>query len=294
MILKETETTCFAWALIPNHFHLLLKTGATPMATVMKRLLTGYSMQYNRRHKRQGHLFQNRYKSILCQEDPYLKELVRYIHLNPIRAKLVGNMRSLDVYRYAGHSVLVGKQKAAWQDTDYVLGFFGATVSSARRRYKEFVQKGIADGRRHDLTGGGLIRSAGGWAAVKALRKAKALQKGDERILGDGDFVEAVLSGAQETYERKYRMKASGIDVENLAGKVAEILGLEQAKVWDSGKQPQVVQARSLLCYWATSELGISQVWLSKRLGLSQPAVSLAVSRGRAIAARNNYTLENL
>jgi REP element-mobilizing transposase RayT len=89
-IVQESRTRCFAWALIPNHFHLLLKTGAIPIATVMKRLLTGYAMRYNRRHKRFGHLFQNRYKSILCQEDSYLLELVRYIHLNPLRAGLVG------------------------------------------------------------------------------------------------------------------------------------------------------------------------------------------------------------
>jgi putative transposase len=119
-------------------------------------------------------------------------------------------------------------------------------------------------------------------------------QTPDERILGDGDFVEAVLSGAQEAYERKYRLKASGIDVENLAHDVAEILGIEPVNVWDSGKHPQVVQARSLLCYWATSELGISQARLSRRLGLSQPAVSLSVTRGRAIAAKYNYKLRLL
>jgi len=90
-ILSDTTTQCFAWALIPNH--LLLKTGATPISTVMKRLLTGYAMHYNRRHKRSGHLFQNRYKSILCQEDAYLLELVRYMHLNPIRAKLVESIK---------------------------------------------------------------------------------------------------------------------------------------------------------------------------------------------------------
>jgi putative transposase len=84
-ILRETRTTCYAWALMPNHFHLLLRTGDVPISTVMKRLLTGYALRFNRRHRRCGHLFQNRYKSILCQEDAYLLELVRYIHLNPLR-----------------------------------------------------------------------------------------------------------------------------------------------------------------------------------------------------------------
>ena len=79
-IVEQTGTICYAWALIPNHVHLLLRTGKTLIATVMRRLLTGHAVSFNRRHGRYGHLFQNRYKSILCQEYPYLLELVRYIH----------------------------------------------------------------------------------------------------------------------------------------------------------------------------------------------------------------------
>jgi REP element-mobilizing transposase RayT len=293
-ILNDTGTQCFAWALIPNHFHLLLKTGSTPIATVMKRLLTGYAMHYNRRHKRYGHLFQNRYKSILCQEDTYLLELVRYIHLNPLRAKLIGDMEGLDRYPYSGHSALMGKSAVLWQNKDYVLSLFHDKVSMARRRYKDFMKKGIADGRRPELTGGGLIRSAGGWAAVKALRKEKAFQKGDERILGDGEFVETVLSEANEAYERRYRLKAKGVDVDMIAEQAAQIAGIEPSQVWTSGKQPRLVYARSLLCYWATSELGIPQVWLSKRLNLSQAAISLSVSRGLSIVVENNHDIEKM
>ncbi len=156
------------------------------------------------------------------------------------------------------------------------------------------MEKGIADGKRTEFTGGGLIRSVGGWAAAKALRRANALQKGDERILGDGDFVDAVLSEAKEAYERKYRLKAKGIDVDTVAQRAAKIVGIEPSQVWTPGKQPKVVQARSLLCYWATSELGVSQAWLSKRLKLFQPAVSHSVARGRAIAIKNNYRIGNL
>ena len=294
LILGDTGTQCFAWALIPNHFHLLLKTGSTPIATVMKRLLTGYAMHYNRRHNRRGHLFQNRYKSVLCQEDAYLLELVRYIHLNPIRAKLVEDMKRLDKYQYCGHSTLIGKTKAIFQNQSYILRLFGDKVSPARRAYRAFVKKGINEGKRPELTGGGLIRSVGGWAAAKALRRANALQKGDERILGDGDFVDAVLSEANEAYERRYRLKAQGIDVDSVAKRVAHIIGIEPSRVWASGKQPEIVKARSLLCYWATSELGVSQVWLSKRLKLSQPAISLSVTRGRAIALKHDYKIGNL
>ena len=123
-ILTDTKTSCFAWALIPNHLHLLLRTGVTPIATVMRRLLTGYAVSFNRRHRRHGQLFQNRYKSILCQENPYLLELLRYIHLNPLRAGLVSDLKKLDKHPYCGHGVLMGKKKNDWQDTEYILKLF--------------------------------------------------------------------------------------------------------------------------------------------------------------------------
>jgi putative transposase len=110
-VLNETQTQCYAWALIPNHFHLLLRTGKTPLSKVMRRLMTGYAVTFNKRHKRSGHLFQNRYKSIVCEEDPYLLELIRYIHLNPLRAGLVKDLKELDKYPWSGHSAILGKHK---------------------------------------------------------------------------------------------------------------------------------------------------------------------------------------
>jgi putative transposase len=89
-----------------SHAHFLFRTGGVPLAKVMRRLLTGYAVRFNRRHWRHGQLFQNRYKSIVCQEDAYLKELVRYIHLNPIRAGMVSCMHQLNGYPYCGHSAL--------------------------------------------------------------------------------------------------------------------------------------------------------------------------------------------
>jgi len=110
-ILEETQTQCYAWALIPNHFHILLRTGPTPLSKVMRRLMTGYAVTFNKRHKRSGHLFQNRYKSVICEEDPYLLELIRYIHLNPLRARLLQDFKELDKYPWTGHSAILGRRK---------------------------------------------------------------------------------------------------------------------------------------------------------------------------------------
>ncbi len=290
--LEESRTACYAWALLPNHFHLLLRTVGTPISIVLRRLLTGYAIGYNMRHRRHGHLFQNRFKSILCQEDGYLLELVRYIHLNPMRARMVDDLKSLDRYPYCGHSRLMGECKSRWQDTDYILKLFGDTSSTARRRYAAFVEEGVSQGRRPDLIGGGLIRSAGGWSAVKALRKDGAYRKGDERILGDGEFVENVLAQAEEDLERKYHLRAKGFDFEKVVNRVAELTGLESTEVLAAGKYKKAVAARSLLCFWAVRELGLSQTRLAQRLRISQPAVSAAVSRGEQLARDHNFSID--
>ena len=128
---EETNTTIYAWALMSNHMHILLKSGLLGLSRFMRRLLTGYAITYNIRHKRHGHLFHNRYKSIVCDEDTHFQELVRYIHLNPLRAKIVKNMSELDRYPWSGHSAIMGRKKKEWQDVEYVLSWFGKSVSTS-------------------------------------------------------------------------------------------------------------------------------------------------------------------
>jgi len=133
-LIHDTQTDCFAWALLPNHVHLLLRTGLIPVSVLMSRLLTGYAVWFNKKYRRHGQLFQNRYKSILCQEDPYLKDLVRYIHLNPLRPGLVEDIKTLDKHPWCGHSVLMNKTKQVWQNVDYVFKIGQKKVSSVCRK----------------------------------------------------------------------------------------------------------------------------------------------------------------
>ena len=291
-LLLETKTSCFAWALLPNHFHLLLRTGAAPLSTLMKRLLTGYAVTFNRRHARHGHLFQNRYKSILCQEESYLLELVRYIHLNPLRANLVPECRSLASYPYCGHGVLMGRRNAEWQDRNYVLGLFADSEHLARRQYSRFVRDGIAQGSRPDLTGGGLLRSHGGWTGLRALREAGDYQRGDERILGDGAFVTDVLERAEERFKEKDRLRARGYDLDKLIMRVAELTRLTPEELLDSLRDAQRTKARSILCYWATEKLDIPQTQLAQLLRRTQAAISYAVRRGKALVEEHSYQIE--
>ena len=189
-LVEAQALTVYAWALLPNHVHLLVRTGRMPLARAMRSLLTGYAGAFNRRHKRTGHLFQNRYKSIVVEEEPYFLELVRYLHLNPVRAGVVPDLAGLARYRWAGHAVLLGRRPARWQDTAPVLARFGRAHGRARDRYRAFVAEGVPQGRRKELQGGGLRRSAGGWAGVRELRRGREAYVADERILGQTAFVE--------------------------------------------------------------------------------------------------------
>jgi REP element-mobilizing transposase RayT len=291
-LLQETRTGCYAWAFLQNHAHFLLRRGEVPLATLMRRLLTGYVVSFNHRHKRHGHLLQNRYKSIVCQEEAYLQELVRYIHLNPLRAGVVPDLAALNSYPYCGHSVLMGRRKRPWQDADYVLHSFGKRVRRARKEYFLYLEAGVERGRRRELIGGGLVRSLGGWAEVEKLRlKGQDHIKSDERILGDSDFVDVVLGQAEEPYTRQCALRRRGYDLEKIAERVAGIYGIKVGEVLARGRQRQRVGARSLFCFWAVRELGNSLASLAMRLEMSPAGVGYAVQRGEAIAHEKGYQL---
>jgi REP element-mobilizing transposase RayT len=280
-ILTETSTPCYAWALMPNHVHLLLRTGLVSISTLMRRLLTGYAQQFNRRHRRHGHLFQNRYKSILCEENPYLLELVRYIHLNPIRAGIVKDLKALNSYSNCGHSVLMGKLNHHWQDTTYILKLFGKSIGKARKFYIAFVSEGIVLGRRTDLIGGGLIRSHGGWVAIKAGRKADLRIISDERILGSSDFVESVLKKAHEEFEKKTLAMTKGVNLEKIIETVITHFDMTTSLLKSSSRQRAVARARSIICALAIDRLMSSGAEVAHKLSLSSSGVSKLVVRGR-------------
>jgi len=140
MLAKGSGTSIPAFALMSNHAHILLKSGPNGLSTYMRRLLSGYAQYFNRRHERFGHLFQNRYKSIICEEEAYFAKLVAYIHLNPLRAGLVESMDQLNAYPWTGHSSLMNKVSYDWMDRDYVLHFFGRKDGSSRRAYLAFIE----------------------------------------------------------------------------------------------------------------------------------------------------------
>jgi REP element-mobilizing transposase RayT len=273
--------TVYAWALLPNHAHLLVRTGSRPLPRGMRSLLTGYAGAFNRRHTRVGHLFQNRYKSIVVEEEPYLLELVRYLHLNPIRAKVISDLRRLTRYPWTGHSALLGTVPRPWQDTQTILSQFGPTIPQARKAYEAFVAAGLSQGRRPDLQGGGLLRSQGGWRGVAELRRGREAYLGDERILGSTDFVDRM----RQTAETRASQRRARLTLTSLLHRVCRHVGLAPTQLAAGSRTAPVSRAREGLAYLWIERLGHPGRPLAPVLGTSPQAVYLAAARGQAARA---------
>jgi len=222
-LLPDTRTACYAWAFLGNHAHFLFRSGPRGIANLMRRLLTGYVVSFNHRHRRSGHLFQNRYKSIVCQEDAYLKQIVVYIHLNPLRARIVTGLDELAEYPYCGHAALLGQGSVPWQDTGYVLGQFGGNTKIGRLRYQDYVAKSAALGRQPELVGGRVKGGPCGWKEVGGRRRrGRERRMGDTRILGHSGFVDAVLSEARQALDRRYVLRRQGWDFDRVLARGTE------------------------------------------------------------------------
>ncbi|MEQ8407550.1 MAG: transposase [Gammaproteobacteria bacterium] len=289
-LLRRTDSCCLAWALMSNHYHFLVKTGHTPLKKLMAPVLGGFAGAYNRRHDRCGYVFQNRFTSILCEEQGYLLELIRYIHLNPVRAGLVEDLESLGYYPWTGHAGLLGRYRQDWHSTDLTLTYFNPSRRTATGKYMRFMQAGVDSTSAIDLSGGGLVRSYGGWEAIARLRQEHKIRIGDERILGASDFVEKMLQEDEIGVESRSRLLRKGWDLERLISVICNTLNIEQADLLKKARANKLAEAKAVICYWGNDKLGVTTKEIANRLGISQPAVSKWIEKGRKLADNARFT----
>ncbi|MBN1141317.1 MAG: transposase [Deltaproteobacteria bacterium] len=262
-LLVKTGTECLAWSLMTNHFHLLLRPRHR-LAPFMRRLLTGYAIYFNLRHQRCGHLFQNRYKSLACEEDAYLLELVRYIHLNPLRAGLVADLAALDHYPWSGHAVIMGRRSLEGQALAAILSLFAKGKTEARQRYRAFVEGGIPQGQREHLGSG-----------RKNPRPAAEAEPDevlyDERILGSGAFVAQL---------RKRHELESGfpqaLELSEIIIRVCRRFELDPHELLLQSRAAERVAARNVICYLAVRRLGYGGAEVGRRVNLGRSGVCAA------------------
>jgi len=266
-LLVQTDTECLAWSLMTNHFHLLLRPRKSHLAPFMRRLLTGYAIYFNLRHKRSGHLFQNRYKSMVCEEDAYLLELVRYIHLNPLRAGIVKDLDDLDNYDWSGHSAVMGKGTLAGQVTDEVLALFSKGKRESKRRYRLFVADGVALGKREDLGGGRRMATT--------LSEERGEASYDARIIGSGEFIDELR--LRRELNAKFPL---AMEIKDIVAKVCHHFGIDPEELRLKTRRAGIADARGVICYLAARQAGHNGVEVGRQVNLLRSGVSVAASRG--------------
>lgn len=239
----------YAYCLMTNHIHLLIERRADAVGRIMHRVLTGYSQYYNRRYQRVGHLLQGRHRAILCQSDRYLAELVRYIHLNPVRAKIVDQPER---YRYSGHRAYLGLEPAGIVDVDPLLRHFGPKKSLAREAYRQFVAAGMKFGHQNEF-----YMADGG------------------RILGTQEFVDATIHRIGEPGPTARSQNGGNRDFngEALIRAVEKICRVGRAEFCCSGKSKAAVTAKEMFALIGCQE-GASLKLLSEITGMSSGTVS--------------------
>lgn len=291
-VLKEGGAQCLAWTLMPNHIHLVVRTGRIPLSRLMQKLLVGHAVSYNKARGRTGHVFEGRYKSILCEEEPYLLELVRYVHLNPVRARICDGLRGLARYRWSGHRALLGRADLPWQQARAVLERFGGSRNEARVRYLRFLEEGLAGDAAEGVRGESLRRLVeGGWEVVRGLLNPEA-KSPDESIIGSERFIRKTLAQAeeQERWKSGLRRKFKPADV---LARAARAAGIPVGDLKGGSKIPARCRGRALACYWLVDVLGLREVQVGRMLGITQSAVSINVRKGKGLAEEEALRLDS-
>lgn len=240
----------YAYVLMPNHFHLLLEAKEIPLSRVMLSLLTRYVKLFNLRHQRVGHLFQSRYKAILCQKDTYLLELVRYLHLNPVR---VGLVNSPGEWVWSSHREYLGIAKSGLKlETGFVLGQFGKDLDSVRKSFADFVHQGTSQGHF-----------------------ANYYPPESFPLLGEKTFLRGILSKTEELRRRiETSLNPLRLPLESLAKVITDYLGIATVDLLAPGKRKEISEARALLAFVASRYARQKNSKIARFLNLSESAVS--------------------
>lgn len=257
---KQKESLHFyiyAYCLMTNHVHLLIERREERVGRIMQRVLTGYSQYYNRRYRRVGHVFQGRHKAILCQSDPYLAKLIRYIHLNPVRAKMV---TTAEEYPYSSQRSYLGMETAGVVDVDPVLRRFGPIKEVARKRFAEFVRAGA--GLEYENEFG---------SAEGSL------------VLGSLEFVDDAIHRMGEVDQcqrRKSKKVEKNFHPDKLIAAIEIVLQIPRETFCGAGKSARSIMAKEILILTAT-EAGATAVELSRIIGLDSSSVSRRLDAAR-------------
>lgn len=272
----------YAWALMPNHFHLLMEVGGHNLHEVMQRLLGGYSQSYNRRNCHKGHVFMSRFKSILVCKDEYMFELVRYIHLNPLRAGLVRSVSELAEYPWTGHHAMIHGDEHIWHPVTRLLGEYSSDIEEGLKAYEAHLSVGI------DREGDPILESGNARIGRRGITQTSG-EGADQRrndyvggILGSQEFAVGVSRLLDNRRRQTRRRGETHTQVEAAISLVCSRFSIDQAKITSSAKASIVSSARRVIAR-LLSDIGLSRADIARRLYISQSAVTRLIIRDLSV-----------
>jgi REP element-mobilizing transposase RayT len=277
-VLLDSEIVALAWALMPNHVHIVLRTGRVPLGRAMQRIGTRHARHFNTRHERVGALFQGRYRSILVDEEPYLLTLIRYVHRNPLRAGIVNSIEELATHPWTGHAVLMGRTRADFQATEPVLSRFGATLDESRRSLVRWMADSTEADNPLEDPGPGAVQ----------LRGEPVHQSAS--VIGRVEFVENAIHDLPECAPTRHWLRQQW-DLDAVIEYVCRMLGADSRSVRSGDKKHLATMARAAIAYLARRELGIPCSEMSRHLGVSSSALCRRLAHGRDLALARGLTL---
>lgn len=271
-LLAASGGRCLGWCLMPNHFHLVILRGERPLSELMQRLLTGYAVSFNLRHGRVGHLFQNRYKTIICAADAYLKELIPYVHLNPLRAGLVKDIPGLSGYRWCGHAALIGTRPADFVDRARALSYFGATSGNAVKNYVSSIVDSYAGQQAGQKTP---LPPQSQFSECDGPGTSEAEDGFEGKVQGKGAFSKKLQSVEN--------MRPGIMTKDELLEKIKDMFGVDYGEIVGLSRERRISSARAAYCFLAKERCGVKGGELARELGLSASGISLLSARGRGL-----------
>ncbi len=270
-VCSQCAVKVYAWSLMPNHFHLLLRRSSIPLGMAMQRLLCGYAQWFNRRHERSGRLFQNRYKSKLVQTELYLARLVRYIHRNPEKAGIV-DLDDLRSYPWTGHAALMGSRVHEWHDMDNVMSYFGDSMEEARQSLESFMRRDEPE-----------PEELGSWVWMLGFGERK--RKCPVPALGSEEFRRRLAVQADSPPE-----DLGGAHPGKLAavmGAVCTSMKVNREKLRAGKRDRAHSRARAVISHVGTGMLGLTCIQVSRFLGVTPQSVNMCAKRGERILNRS-------
>ena len=281
---EETQTVIYAWALMSNHAHLLVCSGPAGIAKLMRRLLTGYAVSYNQRHRRYGICFRTGTSRWFATGIVILRSwCATYIHLNPLRVGLAKDLRELERYPYCGHGTILGRHANSWQNRDSVLAQFGRGEAQSMEMYRRYMADGVSLGRRPELVGGARRRGSGEWSSAGGPRRRGERESTDERILGSGEFVERILKETDARMMRQQGLKNIKRQAERVVVEGCKKLGVSVTELRSGGRRGVTAQVRAEIARRLVEDYGLTLAEVARQVGISTSGVSKLLSRSLSI-----------